>query len=72
MTVSPVCLDTLAPEESASRRRAFLTPAGWTFPGKKSMQQSNVHPKQPAPSRSSELYEVSSETLVQGGKPVAT
>ena len=59
MTFVPVNVTNARREEQLSSREQWRTPAGWTFPGKKTMQESNVHPQRPDPARADELLNVS-------------
>ena len=58
MTVVPVNTEALRKKEKEDLIKAFRTEKGWTYPGKKTMIQSNVHPKKPDTFRTQQLYQV--------------
>ena len=60
MTVVPVNTEALRKKAKEDAINAFKTPKGWTYPGKKTMIESNVHPKKPDSFRSKEVYTVDS------------
>ena len=58
MTVVPVNVDAEKKEEKEDAKAAWKTSAGWTYPGKKTMQEANIHGRKPDVARTEELTEV--------------
>ncbi|XP_076468773.1 uncharacterized protein LOC143299450 isoform X2 [Babylonia areolata] len=63
-TVVPVDVDDLAKEEVRRSKELWRTPTGWIYPGRRSMIESNVHPKRPSTARVDELKERWLENLL--------
>lgn len=61
MTVTPVNPAALEKQEQQDSHAAWKTPQGWSFPGKKTMIDSNVHPLKLHPARVDQLTEVSTQ-----------
>ena len=58
MTVVPVNVEALHKAEQQELKDAWKTHNGFIYPGKKTMIQSNAHPKKPDQARVEELCEV--------------
>jgi hypothetical protein len=58
-TVVPVDVKALEKEEAAASKALWRTPTGWIYPGRRTMQEANAHPKKPDSARVDELREVS-------------
>ena len=59
MTVVPVNVEAERKAEMQAHKDKFRTPNGFTYPGKKTMIQSNAHPKKPDYARIEALQDVS-------------
>ena len=58
MTVVPVNEEALDQRQKEEALQCWKTPAGWIFPGKKTMRESNVHSKKPHPARVDDIHKV--------------
>ena len=58
MTVVPVSEEALNKRYKEEALQCWKTPAGWIFPGKKTMRESNVHSKKPHPARVDDIHKV--------------
>ncbi|XP_048243138.1 uncharacterized protein LOC124146111 isoform X2 [Haliotis rufescens] len=56
MTVVPVNTEALQKEAEDKAKAQWRTESGFVYPGMKSMQDSNIHPKRPDEARSQELH----------------
>ena len=54
----PVDVTALEKAEAEALKKMWRTPTGWIYPGKRTMSESNTHPKKPHPARVEELEEV--------------
>ena len=66
MTMAPVNVEEAKKAEEVASKEKWRTPAGFVFPGRKSMIQSNVHPMKPGSPRREELKEVRKCANVSG------
>ena len=59
MTVVPDNLVAIKKDAEVTSKQKWKTPKGWSFPGKKTMVESNVHPLKPDIARTQYLITVS-------------
>ena len=58
MTVVPVNVTAVEKEQAEAAKARYKTEAGWIYPGKKTMIESNVHPMKPHLARVDDIYQV--------------
>ena len=51
-------VEALAKAQREASIDSWKTPAGWTYPGKKTMIESNFHPQKPHPARIDDVHQV--------------
>lgn len=59
MTVVPVNVEALKKQAEEESKARWKTEKGWSYPGFRSMQESNIHPRKPGTARRDSLKEVS-------------
>lgn len=58
MTVVPVNIEALKKQEKLDSKACWKTEEGWIYPGIKTTEEDNVHPKKPHVAKVDELKEV--------------
>ncbi|CAH1783576.1 unnamed protein product [Owenia fusiformis] len=64
MTVVPINVEAIKKQEEQESKDKYRTPNGWTYPGKKTMQEANKHPNKPDEARIDEIHGVWTENVL--------